>query len=416
MSIPTFIPFDPSPTTSPGGLTGPQMADPKEKFFRHFQAEITLIQDEIESLGTMSAVGGERQNGIDKVLAGISRLSNEVMDATDFVPSYDQRTYSQAIKALTEKLNTTTGKFAPKSRFQFKPRNTGTVASQPQVTPDPRLYKPVGGDGSQDAEDSSQAAIEAEKRDSVGSLPSFSGSSKNYNEELARSDNASSSGVRKPSFSTAKNIAISEHTGLHIILPSTASRATSSGSLTDLTRCIVDMTIPTSTGAPFAGLALKNIRRSLIVAGHVDGPAHITGVEDSVIVVAARQVRMHDCNNVHVYLHCASHPIIEDCSQVAFAPLPTYYTNESTPREANQWDQVDDFKWLKDTASPNWSILAEESRIADDVWQNTVCGKVGMSTDDILRSLKILTKAGPAFASAGGSGTSELEIPPQQGI
>lgn len=54
-----------------------------------------VIQDEIESLATMSAVGGERQTGVDKVLAGISRLSNEVMDATDFIPGYDQRAYSQ---------------------------------------------------------------------------------------------------------------------------------------------------------------------------------------------------------------------------------------------------------------------------------------------------------------------------------
>ncbi|KAI0102595.1 tubulin-specific chaperone C [Nemania sp. FL0031] len=409
MSIPNFIPFAPSPSSSAGGLTSPQMTDPKEKFFRHFQAEITLIQDEIDSLATMSAIGGERQNGIDKVLAGISRLSSEVMDATDFVPSYDQRTYSQAIKALTEKLNTTTGKFAPKSRFQFKARSTGSAGVQPQATPDLRQQRPWGSDGSQDTQDAAQAVVEAETRDAVGSLPSFS-DSKNYNEELAQS--GSERGVRKPSFSTAKNIAISEHTGLHIMLPSTASRATSSGSLTDLTRCIVDMTIPTSTGAPFAGLALKNIRQSLIVAGHVAGPAHITGAEDSVVVVAARQVRMHDCKNVHIYLHCASHPIIEDCSQMAFAPLPKYY---STPPGTNQWDQVDDFKWLKDTASPNWSILSEESRIVDDVWQNTVCGKVGMSTDDILRDLNILTKAGPAFASARETITSETEAQSQTG-
>ncbi|KAI1150011.1 tubulin-specific chaperone C [Nemania diffusa] len=406
MSIPTFIPFAPSPTSSAaGGLTSPQMADPKEKFFRHFQAEIILIQDEIDSLATMSAIGGERQTGIDKVLAGISRLSNEVMDASDFVPSYDQRAYSQAMKALTDKLNATTGKFAPKSRFQFKSRNTGATAAQSPATRDLRIPRPRDSPG-----DSSQAVVEAEASDAVGTLPSISGA-KNYNDELARG----SSGVRKPSFSTAPNIAISEHEGLHIMLPMTASRATSSGTLTDLTRCIVDMAVPTSAGAPFAGLALKNIRSSLVVAGHVAGPAHITGVQDSVVVVAARQVRMHDCRNVQVYLHCASHPIIEDCSQVAFAPLPTYYMNESTPPQTNQWDQVDDFKWLKDEASPNWSILPEESRIADDVWQNTVCGKAGMSTDDILRELKILTKAGPAFESAGEDGTPEIGASRQQG-
>ncbi|KAI0425574.1 tubulin-specific chaperone C [Xylaria sp. FL1042] len=391
----TFIPFTPSPTILARGLTSSQMADPKEKFFRHFQAEVTLIQDEIDSLATISPIGGERQTGIDKVLAGISRLSNEVMDATDFIPSYDQRAYSQAIKALTEKLNVTTGKLGPKSRFQFKSRNTGTTATHSQTTPDPRLRRPWCSDGSEDFDNSNQQGTDVETRDAVGTLPSFSGA-KNYNEELSRSDNVR--GIRKPSFSTAKNIAISDHTGLHIMLPSTASRATSSGSLTNLTRCIVDMTIPTSSGAPFAGLALKNIKHSLVIAGHVAGPAHITGIEDSIIVVAARQVRMHDCKNVHVYLHCASHPIIEDCSGVAFAPLPSYYTNETTTPETNQWDKVDDFKWLKDTASPNWSILAEENRVLGDVWENTVCGKANMSTDDILRKLKIVTKDGRAFA------------------
>ncbi|KAI1197894.1 tubulin-specific chaperone C [Nemania serpens] len=396
MSITAFLPLAPRPTT---GLTAPQMADPKEKFFRHFQAEISLIQDEIESLATMSAVGGERQTGVDKVLAGISRLSNEVMDATDFIPGYDQRAYSQAIKALTEKFNTTIAKFAPKSRFQFKSRNTGTASAAAQqlqqTTLDPRRQRPWGSHDSQDAEDASRSVADAETRDAVGALPSFSGA-KDYNKELARPGNPH--GVRKPSFSSAKNIAISEHTGLHIILPLAASRATSSGSLTDLNRCIVDMAVPTSTGAPFAGLALKNIKHSLIIAGHVAGPAHITGVEDSVIVVAARQVRMHDCKNVRVYLHCASHPIIEDCSQVAFAPLPAFYTNDLTTPETNQWDQVDDFKWLKDVASPNWRILPGGCRIADEVWQDTSCGKAGMSSDDILRDFKILTKAGAAFA------------------
>lgn len=84
-----------------------------------------------------------------------------------------------------------------------------------------------------------------------------------------------------------------------------------------------------SGGAPFAGLAMKNIKRSLIIAGHVDGAAHITGVEDSILVVASRQVRMHDCKNVDIYLHCSSRPIIEDCSNVRFSPIPESFVSNS---------------------------------------------------------------------------------------
>ena len=46
-------------------------------------------------LDGVSATGGERQDAIDHCLAGIMRLSDEVADATDFLPAYDQRTYSQ---------------------------------------------------------------------------------------------------------------------------------------------------------------------------------------------------------------------------------------------------------------------------------------------------------------------------------
>lgn len=46
-------------------------------------------------LENFSLIGGERQDAIDHCLAGITRLSNEVADATGFIPAYDQRTYSQ---------------------------------------------------------------------------------------------------------------------------------------------------------------------------------------------------------------------------------------------------------------------------------------------------------------------------------
>jgi len=158
---------------------------------------------------------------------------------------------------------------------------------------------------------------------SKGTLPP---SSKNYNEELKRPDGGP---IRKPSFSQATNVNISDHTGLHIILPSSASNATASGSLTKLNGCIVDMSVPARNGFPFAGLAMKNIKHSLIIAGQVAGAAHITGVENSVIVVASRQVRMHDCKNVDVYLHCASRPIIEDCSNVRFSPIPERHVSHT---------------------------------------------------------------------------------------
>jgi hypothetical protein len=138
-------------------------------------------------------------------------------------------------------------------------------------------------------------------------------------------------GIRKPSFSQATQIALSNHKGIHIILPTSASHATSSGTLSNLRGCVVDLALPTAHGAPFAALYLKNISRSLIVCGHVAGAAHITGLQDSVVVASCRQFRMHSAKNVDVYLHSASRPIIEDCENVRFAPLPEAYVSLPSP-------------------------------------------------------------------------------------
>lgn len=217
----------------------------------------------------------------------------------------------------------------PKPRFQFKTTHKNksaiSIKDAAELAAQKDIEHPSDKSGLGSSNESSLATTpanlitppsEVDSKDTIGDLPSFP---KNYNEEIMKLGGGP---VRKPSFSQATNVNISNHTGLHIILPSSASHATASGSLTKLNRCIVDMSVPTANGAPFAGLALKNIKHSLIIAGQVAGAAHITGVEDSIIVVASRQVRMHDCKNVNIYLHCASRPIIEDCSNVRFSPIP----------------------------------------------------------------------------------------------
>jgi hypothetical protein len=49
----------------------------------------------------------------------------------------------------------------------------------------------------------------------------------------------------------------------------------------------------------------------------------------------------------------------------------------------NQWDQVDDFKWLKADHSPNWSIMPAADQIQGDFWVD----KVGGKADDGVPSL-----------------------------
>ncbi|KAB5542377.1 tubulin binding cofactor C-domain-containing protein [Coniochaeta sp. 2T2.1] len=384
--------------------------DPKERFYRQFQSSVQALQDQIDQLGSFAAIGGERQDAIENVLSGISRLSNEVADASDYVPAYDQRTYSQTLKSLTEALNTTTAQLAPKSRFQFKKRDatsspatsdqpdarhmlsSASNAPEPTIAASPLTTEPKQERPSPPPPPTGSETDTAPKEDDVPTqLPTqfF----KNYNEELSR---PSATSIRKPSFSTARDINLSDHTGLHIILPPSASRATTAGQLTRLKRCVIDMSVPTlsssSTAKPFASLAMRDIDGCLIVAGRVSGATHITGVRNSVVVVAAGQVRIHECRDVDFYLWCGSRPIIEDCVGVRFAPLPEVYMPDQEERSKNMWDQVDDFKWLKADQSPNWTVLPEEERLREEVWRETVPGRPGAGTEDILREVGVARK------------------------
>lgn len=50
----------------------------------------------------------------------------------------------------------------------------------------------------------------------------------------------------------------------------------------------------------------------------------------------------------------------------------------------NQYDQVDDFKWLKSEHSPNWRVLPTNERIARDVWEKIVPGGPQITLEQIL--------------------------------
>ncbi len=57
--------------------------------------------------------------------------------------------------------------------------------------------------------------------------------------------------------------------------------------------------------------------------------------------------------------------------------------------ETNMFDQVDDFKWLKAAASPNWSLLPEAEAIPDQVWEKALAGGPGVALEDTLRELGV---------------------------
>jgi hypothetical protein len=83
-----------------------------EQFFRYFQEQVTgiclligisgghadiifkALQAQLSQIADNSTNATTKNQKIDQCLAGIAKLSNEVKDASNYIPPYDQRTYS----------------------------------------------------------------------------------------------------------------------------------------------------------------------------------------------------------------------------------------------------------------------------------------------------------------------------------
>ncbi|TGZ80240.1 hypothetical protein EX30DRAFT_379690 [Ascodesmis nigricans] len=268
------------------------------------------LDAQIDELATASPA--DRPRLIDACLSGINTFSDQITDAASFLPAYDQRTNAIRVKDLSTKLSTLRQTFAPKTKFSFKSRGAskgpkigGAITTSSASPPPPR----------------------------------------------SPSTNPSTHSPATPT-NNNNNVVVKNAEFQHI-QPTISPTSSISPSLllSGLTRCII--TLP--AGARFSNIAIKDVVDSILILGAVlDGPAHITGIKNSVLVLGCHQFRMHEAVNLDVYLRCGSRPIIEDCSELRFAPFGG--------EKGNFWDQVEDFKWLRQEKSPHWRVMDVRER------------------------------------------------------
>ena len=118
-------------------------------------------------------------------------------------------------------------------------------------------------------------------------------------------------------------------------------------------------------------LFIHKLRNCKVYAGPALGSVLIDDVEGCVFVLASHQIRIHNARRCDFYLRVRSHPIIEDSSEMRFAPYCFQYKGieedlreSRLDEETGYWANVDDFKWLRAVQSPNWSVIPENERIS----------------------------------------------------
>ena len=135
--------------------------------------------------------------------------------------------------------------------------------------------------------------------------------------------------------------------------------------LSNLENCTVKI-----YGCPSA-LHITGIKNCKIVSGPISRASFISDSASTHFSLACQQVRIHTTKDCIFNIHVTGKAIIEDCSNLGFAPYNWSYQNLSSDfQEAglkldiNKWDDIDDFNWLTSSEpSPNWYKVPEDSRL-----------------------------------------------------
>ncbi|CAL8577774.1 hypothetical protein XPA_003590 [Xanthoria parietina] len=317
-----------------------------DSFYRHVRDKASELRGQIDELKTTTLDATVRDAAATQCLTGINDLTFDIRNHAHDSASHDQRIYNETIKGLNDQLQKFRSEIAPRRKFAFTsvPKTIPTAFSSTVLE-----GAPVADGSNQSSEQSPQV---------FGPKPAGTSSS--------------------PTSSSFTNICNT------LCLVPSPNHANGGVVLADSSRCVIKCSVPSRS------LTTTNVHNSVVVAGPINGAAHVTRLANSVLIVSCRQLRMHDCRNCDVYLECSSNPIIEHCSEMRFAPLQDFLgLGVPEGSQTNMWDQVNDFNWLKAGHSPNWSVLSLARRFEPDRWTIIQSLTEGDPVDTVLEAFDI---------------------------
>ncbi|KAH9507315.1 hypothetical protein Btru_056891 [Bulinus truncatus] len=285
-------------------------------FLDAFKAERLDLEEQLDKSKSVEA--SNLITHFDNLSQRVSKLQRYVSESAMFLPPYDLKTAQNILTSLQTKIHEKREELIPKKKFAFKSSNRKT-----------------------------------DKRPAVScSLKS---------EETAKDSNSGDDLVLE--LAACKFVGISNRT-----LQKNRNEIDKKDiALANLTDCTVLL-----YGSPSA-IHMNKLKNCKVFSGPVPGSIFIRECVNCTFNLSCHQLRIHSTTNSHFYIHVTSKAIVEDCSDVKFAPCTwTYdgqdedYATSGLSKDRNNWDLVDDFNWLAaDAHSPNWSILKESERITN---------------------------------------------------
>ncbi|CAN6484003.1 unnamed protein product [Victoria cruziana] len=297
-----------------------------QTFLRRFLDAERSIRSKLDDCRSMLSPPYEVDKSnplLEEITVAIGDLEILAAENSYFLPSYDVRSTLKMIAELKEQLEGTKAELLPRKKFTFG--NKLGKSDRKSVSMDV-------GDGI--SKDASASPASVDTNQATGShfaareTPGF----RNVKGSLF---------VKNFGDSSDGDFAISDLNGSEIYLKG-CSRA----------------------------VYVHRLRDCRVFIGPVMGSILIEDVEGCLFVVAAHQIRIHEAKRTDFYVRVRSKPIIEFCNEVRFAPYAFSYDgieanlkDAGIGEETENWKNVDDFRWLRATPSPNWSVVPEGERI-----------------------------------------------------
>lgn len=255
--------------------------------------------------------GTEAQTRLEEASLLLSRAEQEVAQGSYLLATYDAQTLAASIKQLKEQLYSARVQAAPRKKFAF------SKASKDKVN------------------------TLVEERLHHKELPAATSALAHASVSLENTTDRGINGARCSTIvKTAEDLAGADYT------------------LTNLRQCTIHLR------GKMGALRIQNVQECLIYAGPVAGATFVNDVRHSSLILISHQLRIHSSSDVTFLLQMQSNPIIENCKSMRFGavlsddPDTAELAKLSSMGEGNdKWMQVQDFGWLKSTASPNWCSL-----------------------------------------------------------
>ncbi|KAF9341565.1 hypothetical protein BGZ91_006643 [Linnemannia elongata] len=307
----------------------------KENFRASFDPKRIEVERDLDNLPNVPKT--QIQAAVDNLVQRIQLLEKAVTDNISILPPYDTRICLEAVKSASERLSDLRGQLVPRQKFSFKSRKTVATATSPSAL------------------QVSNAATSATATQSTVDTSLFMTFENRTGEylfigALQVPNTIYLGGVQVNNNTTASAPAVVEK-------PKDVA-------LTNLTDCTINLVHTLPLGA----IHIKNLKRCVLVIPPVSGSILLHDCEGCTLIGACHQSRMHTSTNMDIYLHVTSEPIIEDCTDMRFAPYPyeevlpsdqllTLFVAAGLRPEKNLFDHVKDFNWLRQQQSPNWRLL-----------------------------------------------------------